>query len=48
LRRMRWAGQAARMGEKRVVYNVLVEKPKGKRSLGIPRCRWENNIKRDL
>jgi hypothetical protein len=33
------------MGEKRGVYRVLVGKPEGKRSLGRPRRRWENNIK---
>jgi hypothetical protein len=33
------------MGARRGVYRVLVEKPKGKRPLGIPRHRWENNIK---
>jgi hypothetical protein len=38
----------ARMGERRGVYRVLVEKFEGKRSLGRPRCRWENNIKKDL
>jgi len=47
-RRMRWAGHVARMGERRGVYRVLVEKPKGKRPLGRPRRRWENNIKMDL
>jgi hypothetical protein len=31
-------------GEKRSVYRVLVGKPKGKRPLERPRCRWENNI----
>jgi len=36
------------MGEKRVIYRVLVEKPEGKRPLGIPRHRWEDNIKMDL
>jgi len=36
------------MGDKRVVYNVLVGKPEGKRPLGIPRCRCENDIKMDL
>jgi hypothetical protein len=36
------------MGEDRVVYRVLVEKPGGKRPLGRPRCRWENNIKINL
>ena len=35
----------ARMGEERGVHRVLVGKPEGKRSLGIPRLRWEDNIK---
>ena len=47
-RRMRWAGHVARMGERRGVYRVLVGKPEGKRALGRPRCRWEDNIKMDL
>jgi hypothetical protein len=47
-RRVRWAGQVARMGEDRGVYRVLVEKPEGKRPLVRPRRRWENNIKMDL
>ena len=47
-RRMRWAGHVARMGEDRVVHRVLVGKPEGKRSLGRPRRRWEDNIKMDL
>ena len=47
-RRMRWAGHAARMGEVRGVYRVLVWKPEGKRPLGRPRRRWEDNIKMDL
>jgi hypothetical protein len=38
-RRMRWAGNVARMGEERKVYKVLVGKPEGKRPLGRPRCR---------
>ena len=41
-------GHVARMGERRGVYRVLVGKPKGKRPLGRPRCRWENNIKMEL
>jgi hypothetical protein len=36
------------MGEGRDVYMVLVGKPEGKRQLGRPRRRWENNIKMDL
>ena len=36
------------MGEGRGVYRVLVGKPEGKRPLGRPRRRWENNIKMDL
>jgi hypothetical protein len=47
-RSMRWAGHVARMGEERGVHWVLVGKPEGKRQLGRPRCRWENNIKMDL
>jgi hypothetical protein len=33
-RRMIWAGHVARIGEKRLAYRVLVEKPEGKRPLG--------------
>jgi hypothetical protein len=36
------------MGEERVVHRMLVGKPEGKRPLGIPRRRWEDNIKMDL
>ena len=46
--RMRWAGHVARMGEVRVVYRVLVGKSEGKRPLGRPTRRWEDNIKTDL
>ena len=38
----------ARMGEERGVHRVLVGKPEGKRPLGRPRRRWEDNIKMDL
>ena len=38
----------ARMGQRRGVYRVLVGKPEGKRPLGRPRRRWEDNIKMDL
>ena len=47
-RRMRWTGHVARMGERRGVYRVLVGKPEGKRPLGRPRRRCEDNIKTDL
>jgi len=47
-RRMRWAGHVARMGERRGVYRVLVGEPEGKRLLGRPRRRLEDNIKMDL
>jgi hypothetical protein len=46
-RRMRWAGQVARMGVKRNAYRLLVGKPVGKRPVGRPRRRWVNNIKID-
>jgi hypothetical protein len=36
------------MGEMRNVYKISVTKPEEKRSLGRPRCRWEDNIKMDL
>jgi hypothetical protein len=48
LRRMRWAGHVARMGEKRNVYRLLVGKPEGKRPLGRPRRRWIDKIKMEL
>jgi hypothetical protein len=47
-RRMRWAGQVARMGLGRGVYRVLVGRPEGRRPLGRPRRRWEDIIKMDL
>ena len=37
-----------RMGERRGVHRVLVGKPEGKRTLGRPRRRWDDNIKMDL
>jgi hypothetical protein len=43
-RRVRWAGNVARIGEGRGVYRVLVGKPEGKRS----RRRWEDNVRMDL
>jgi hypothetical protein len=47
-RRMRLAGQVARMREKRNAYMLLVGKPEGKKPLGRPRHRWVDNIKIDL
>jgi len=47
-RRIRWAGHVASMGEGRGVHRVAVRKPEGKRPLGRPRRRWDDNIKMDL
>jgi hypothetical protein len=47
-KKMRWAGHVACLGEGRGVYRVLVGRPEGKRPLGRPRHRWEDNIKMDL
>jgi hypothetical protein len=47
-RKMRWAGQVARMGEKRIVYRLVVGKPERKRPLRRPRRRWLDNIKMNL
>jgi len=46
--RIKWVGNVARMGDRRGIYRVLVGKTEGKRALGRPRRRWENNIKMDL
>jgi hypothetical protein len=46
-KRIRWAGHMARMGEGRGIYRVLVWRPEGKRPLGRPRRRWEDNIEMD-
>ena len=48
LRRIRWVGHVARVGEIRGVYRVLVRKTEGKRTLGRSRRRWDFNIKMDL
>ena len=45
---MKWAGHVARVGERRGMYRVLVGKPEGKRPLGRPRLRREDDIKMDL
>jgi hypothetical protein len=48
LRRMRWVGHVACIGDGRNVYRVLVGKPEGKSPLERPRRRWEGGIKMDL
>jgi len=45
--RMRWTGHVAHMGERRDAYRVLMWKPEGKRLLGRPRLRREDDIKMD-
>jgi len=45
---MRWTGHLSRIGDKRGTCRVLFGKPEGKRPLGRPRCKWEDNIKMDL
>ena len=47
-RRLRWAGHVARMEEDRNAFKILTGKPTGKRPLGRPRRRWEDNIRMDL
>jgi hypothetical protein len=47
-RKMRWVGLVACTGEKRGAYRILVGRPEGRRPLGRPRGRWEDNIKIDL
>jgi hypothetical protein len=47
-RRLGWAGNIARVAERRGSYRVLVGKPAGRRPLGRPTHSWENNIKMNL
>jgi hypothetical protein len=47
-RKTKWAGHVARMEEGRSVYRVLGGRPEGKRPLGRPKRRWEDNIKLNL
>ena len=47
-RRLRWAGQVARMEEGTSAFKILSDKPTGKRLLGSPRPRCEENIRMDL
>jgi hypothetical protein len=45
---MEWVGHVALLGEMRSEYSILVGKPEGKKILGRPRGRWEDNIRMDL
>jgi hypothetical protein len=47
-RRMRWVGHVACMGAGRGAYRILVGRPEGRRPLGRPRHRWEDDTKMDL
>ena len=47
-RRLRWSGHVARMEEGRSPFKILTGKPTGKRPLGRPRRRWDDNIRMDL
>jgi len=47
-RRLRWAGHVVHMGQGIGVYRVLLGKPEGKRPLGRPLHRWEDNTEKDL
>ena len=46
--RLRWAGHVARMEDGKGAFKILTVKPPGKRPLGRPRHRWEDNIRMDL
>ena len=48
MKKMRWVGNVACIGERRGIFQVLVGKPEGKRPLGKLRHRWEDNIKMEL
>jgi hypothetical protein len=48
LRKMRWAGHTARMGNMRNAYNILVGEQEGKRSFGRHWRRWDDNIRMDV
>ena len=47
-RGLRWAGHEARMEEGRSTFKILTSKPTGKRPLGKPRRRWEDNVRMNL
>ena len=45
---LKWAGHVTRMKEGRSAFKILTGNPIGKRPLGRPTCRWEDNIRMDL
>jgi hypothetical protein len=47
-RRMGWVGHVAHMEEVRNAYSILDGEPEGKRPLGRPRHRWEDNVRMDF
>ena len=47
-RRLRWAGHVARVEEGKSAFKILTGKPTGKRPLGRPKRRWEDNVRIDL
>ena len=47
-KRLKWAGHVARTEESRNALTILTDTSAGKRPLGRPRCRWEDNIRMDL
>ena len=47
-RRLRWAGHVDRMEEGRSTFKILTDKPTGRRPLGRPGHRWEDNIRMNL
>ena len=47
-RRLRWVGHVVRIEEIRSAFKILTGKPTGKRSLGRPRRRWEDNVRMEL
>ena len=47
-RRLRWVGYVAKMEEGRSAFKIITGKLTGKRPLGRPRCRWEDNLRMDL
>jgi hypothetical protein len=47
-RKMRWAGNVGRMGEKMIAYRIFMRKPEGKRLLGKPIRRRVDSIKMDF